>query len=54
MVKQDPPRRVTMDDLVRLTFGSSPDMVAYMEAHHREDYLYGSLLFLDFLCILIF
>jgi hypothetical protein len=36
MVKQDPPRRLTKDDLVTLTFRSNPEMIEYMEAHHME------------------
>lgn len=36
MVKPNPNMRLTMDDLVKLTFGSNPKLVAYMEAHGKE------------------
>lgn len=37
MVKPNLIRRLTMDNRVRLTFGSDSELVAYMEAHHREE-----------------
>jgi hypothetical protein len=37
MVKPDPFMRLTMDDLVKLTFGSNLELVAYIEGRGRED-----------------